>query len=181
MMTGQKVGMRFCLILLAILLVTLSPARADTASAAFDRAIGQFEKALPRLPADSLGVDIEAYRDVLTLRSFSSRYWGGTVRLKVDDNAAGDAACKRFAAFVRLPPHSGTVSLVLCPQFFAEGSDALRTLTILHELVHVVAGPDECRAMAFAARIEQLATGRHTPVERYWQANQCARSGFSLP
>jgi hypothetical protein len=173
--------MRFCLILLAIFSATLSPARADTASAAFDRAILQLESALPRLSPDSFGVDVKAYRDVLTLRSFSSRHWGGTVRLKVEDNAKGDAACKRFAAFVRLPPNAGSISLVLCPQFFAEGSDALRTLTILHELVHVVAGPDECRAMAFAARVEQLATGRHTPVERYWQANKCAGSGFSLP
>ena len=59
--------------------------------------------------------------------------------------------------------------------------DALRTLTILHELVHVVAGPNECRAMAFAARIENLASGHFTDVSRYWQANSCNNSGFRLP
>jgi hypothetical protein len=73
------------------------------------------------------------------------------------------------------------VSLVICPQFSAEGSNSLRALTILHEMVHVVAGPNECRAMAFAARIEKLATNRFTDVSRYWQANKCEGSGFSLP
>jgi hypothetical protein len=73
------------------------------------------------------------------------------------------------------------VRLTLCPQFSEEGSRELRRLTVLHEMVHVVAGPDECRAMAFAARIEHLATGSFTPVDRYWQANGCDRSGFGLP
>jgi len=35
--------------------------------------------------------------------------------------------------------------------------------------------------MAFAARVEQAATGRFTPVGAYWQASRCAASAFSLP
>jgi hypothetical protein len=35
--------------------------------------------------------------------------------------------------------------------------------------------------MAYAARIQSLATGRFTPVDAYWQANNCAGSAFSLP
>ena len=148
---------------------------------AFSRAIDQFETALPQLPAELFGVDVPAYRDALTLRQFSSSYWGGTISLRVENGSKENASCARFAAFVRLPPSNGQVSLILCPQFRTEGADALRRLTVLHELVHVVAGPDECRAMAFAAQIEQLAGDRVTNVDRYWQANDCDSSGFSLP
>ena len=35
--------------------------------------------------------------------------------------------------------------------------------------------------MAFAAEVERLATGRFTPVDRYWHSNGCAGSAFSLP
>ena len=156
------------------------PAQAAVVDTAFDRAIAQFERALPKLPSELFDVDVATYRDALTLRNFSSRYWGETVQLKIREGSA-DASCNRFAAFVRYPPENGAMSLILCPQFSTEGADGLRSLTILHELVHVVAGPDECRAMAFAAHIEQLATGTFTPVERYWQANNCAGSGFKLP
>lgn len=173
--------MRFCLTLFILALFSLAPARADMADAAFDRAIDQFEKALPQLPAELFGVDVAAYRDALSLRTFSSRHWGGTIRLKIEQGSETTGSCNRYAAFVRLPPENGRVTLVLCPQFSSAGADALRRLTVLHELVHVVAGPNECRAMAFAAHIEKLATGGFTDVTRYWQANNCAGSGFSLP
>ena len=173
--------MRFCLLLLIFLLSAASPARADIVDAAFDRAIGQFETARPGLPAELFGVDVAAYRAALTFREFTSRHWGDRVIMRVENGSASDNSCSRFAAFVRLPPSKGRVSLVLCPQFFTPGADALRTLTILHELVHVVAGPDECRAMAFAAHIEQAATGHFTDVRSYWRANDCGGSGFSLP
>lgn len=173
--------MRLCLIVLISVFITLSPARADMVDAAFDRAIAQFEKARPGLPAELFGVDTAAYRAALTFREFNSAYWGGTVRLRVENGGESNASCARFAAFVRLPPDQGQLTLVLCPQFSTDGADSLRTLTILHELVHVVAGPNECRAMAFAATVEQAATGRFTDVERYWNANSCAGSGFSLP
>jgi hypothetical protein len=161
-------------------LVSLMPVEASPVDRAFDRAIIQFEQALPALPAELYGVDITAYRDALTLRSFQSRFWGGTVALRVRDGSS-DPACDRFAAFVRYPPDDGTIALVLCPQFDTDGADTLRTLTILHEMVHVVAGPDECRAMAFAAQVEHIATGAVTPVDGYWQANGCDGSGFKLP
>ena len=172
--------MRFCLVFL-FLALSLASARADVVDTAFSRAVDQFETALPQLPAELFGVDVSAYRDALTLRQFSSSYWGGTISLRVENGSKDNASCARFAAFVRLPPSNGQVSLILCPQFRTEGADALRRITVLHELVHVVAGPDECRAMAFAAQIEQLAGGRVTNVDRYWQANDCDSSGFSLP
>lgn len=172
--------MRFCLALL-LLVFGLVPARADVVDTAFNRAIAQLEDALPQLPAELFEVDIAAYRGALTFRKFASRYWGGTVSLQVVEANGEETSCNRFAAFVRLPPQAGSVSLVLCPQFMTEGADALRTLTILHEMVHVVAGPDECRAMAFAARVEYAATGRFTDVQRYWNANSCEGSRFSLP
>ena len=172
--------MRFCLVFFLVFL-TLAPARADVVDTAFSRAVDQFETALPQLPSELFGVDVSAYRDALTLRQFSSSYWGGTIALSVENGSKDNASCARFAAFVRLPPSNGQVSLILCPQFLTEGADALRRLTVLHELVHVVAGPNECRAMAFAAQIEQLATGSFTNVDRYWHANECDSSGFSLP
>ncbi|KRA96592.1 hypothetical protein ASD83_15955 [Devosia sp. Root685] len=173
--------MRFCFLLLIFLLSALPPAHANTVDAAFDRAIAQFEAARLNLPAELFGVDVSAYRAALTFRQFTSRHWGGTVIMRVENGSATNNSCSRFAAFVRLPPSEGQVSLVLCPQFSSDGADTLRTLTILHELVHVVAGPNECRAMAFAAHIEQAATGRFTDVTSYWRANECGGSGFSLP
>lgn len=173
--------MRFCLLLLVFLLSTLSPARADVVDAAFDRAISQFETARQKLPAELFGVDIAAYRAALTFRKFTSSHWGGTITMRVENGSETNNSCSRYAAFVRLPPSEGEVSLVLCPQFSTDGADALRTLTILHELVHVVAGPNECRAMAFAAHVEQAATGGFTDVGSYWRANGCEGSGFRLP
>ncbi|KFL32331.1 hypothetical protein JP75_05140 [Devosia riboflavina] len=173
--------MRSCLALLIFMLSALSPARADMADAAFDRAIAQFETARPHLPAELFGVDVAAYRAALTFRKFTSSHWGGSIIMRVENGSEANTSCARFAAFVSLPPSEGKVRLVLCPQFSTPGADALRTLTILHELVHVVAGPNECRAMAFAAHIEQAATGRFTDISNYWRANSCEGSGFSLP
>lgn len=166
---------------LVLLLASPAALAQDAADRAFAAAADAFETALPSLERELYGVDLAAYRDGLTLRRFSSAHWGGTVRLAVTSPSSANGDCGRFAAYVTIPPQEGVVRLALCPQFYQEGTDGLRRLTVLHEMVHVVAGPDECRAMAFAARIEQVATGRHTPVDRYWQANGCAGSGFSLP
>src|SRR5690606_24110768 len=107
-------------------------------------------------------------------------HWGGEMKLDIAVRSAAEGDCARYAAYVRMPPENGTITLVICPQFTGTGTRELRALTILHELVHVVAGPDECRAMSFAAAVEELATGRHTNVERYWRANGCEGSGFRL-
>jgi hypothetical protein len=163
-----------------MLLPFTAPAQADAVDRAISAAIAAFEVAQPHLGSVSHGVEVAAYRDALTLGRFTSAYWGSTVTLDIVEPGA-EGACARFAAFVRIPPENGTVTLAICPQFSKEGTDALRRLTILHEIVHVVGGPDECRAMAFAARVEQLATGTHTPVDRYWGDNNCVGSGFSLP
>ena len=168
-------------ILLGFLLaLAASPARADAVQIAFNDAIAVFEQARTRLGATRFGVDIAAYRDALTLGQFTSAHWGGsmTVALKTGGTGSG---CARFAAYVPLPPRDGVVPLVICRQFSEEGTPELRRLTILHEMVHVVAGADECRAMAFAAEVEKLATGSFTPVDRYWQANGCDGSAFRLP
>src|SRR5690606_30983672 len=135
----------------------------------------------PQLGQTSAGVEVTAYRQALTVGHFRSRHWGEAVTVDLHESLEGSGACSRFAAFVSLPPQQGTIRLTICPQFSAQGTPALRRLTVLHEMVHVVAGPDECRAMAFAARIEHLATGAFTPVDAYWQANGCAGSGFRLP
>lgn len=173
--------MRLVLLFLAGCLSFAAPARADSVSDAFDAAIAQFEAALPSLGDELAGVSVSAYRDALTLRRFSSPFWGRELRLVVRSAADDGGACARFAAHVLLPPAEDSVTLTLCPQFRNEGTVGLRRLTILHELVHVVAGPDECRAMAFAARVEEAAMGSFTPVDAYWQANGCTGSGFSLP
>ncbi len=150
-------------------------------NSALDGAIAVFEKAALRLGRETFDVDVPAYHEALTQRRFVSGYWGQTLTVSIASAKATDPGCNSFAAYVTLPPRDGVVTLVTCPQFLSPGADALRRLTILHEMVHVVAGPDECRAMAFAARLEQLALGQHTPVERYWRANNCAASSFSLP
>jgi hypothetical protein len=164
----------------ALLSLTAAPARADVVTDALNGAIAAYDRALPSLPAIQFGVDTAAYRDALVMGRFTSPQWGEPLVLDLREGDAG-GACARFAAHVILPPQNGAVSLVLCPQFIETGTPALRTLTILHEMVHAVAGPDECRAMAFAAHVEHLATGTHTPVDRYWSANNCTGSGFSLP
>jgi hypothetical protein len=171
------------LVALLIALLT-SPAFAQdqaTLNRAVDAAIAMFETARPALGGTEFGVDVAAYRDALTLRQFGSAHWGGQITVELVIRSTASGSCGRFAAFARIPPESGAVSLVLCPQFFTDGADDLRRLTILHEMVHVVAGVDECRAMAFAARVEQAASGRFTPVDAYWQASGCAGGRYALP
>lgn len=179
--TSWDMRLPFLLVLFASVFATALPARADPVTAAFNDANAAFAAARAQLPDEVAGVDVAAYGEVLAGGRFASRHWGGTIALELHESADAGGTCSRFAAFVSLPPSDGSVRLTLCPQFSAGGTPALRRLTILHEMVHVVAGPDECRAMEFAARIEQLATGQFTPVDRYWQANGCDTSGFSLP
>ena len=144
-------------------------------------ALATFERAAPSLSGVEFGVDMAAYGRALRGQTFQSAVWGGQVSVKRTIRDAATGSCGRFAAFVRIPPENGVVSLVLCPQFFTEGADALRELTILHEMVHVVAGSSECQAMALAARIEQAAHGRFTPVGKYWAASGCEGSPYRLP
>jgi len=144
-------------------------------------ALAQAERALPALDGGAFGVDLAAYRAALRLQPFSSAVWGGETQVALQIRAEPTGSCSRYAAFVRMPPENGVVLLVLCPQFFTPGADDLRVLTILHEMVHVVAGRDECQAMAFAAAIEMLARGAATPVDAYWAASQCLQSPYSLP
>ncbi|MHA6299728.1 hypothetical protein [Devosia sp. CAU 1758] len=168
-----------CVILLMLLGATQT--RADALDTALNDAIAAFERARPALSTETFGVDVPAYGDALILGQFSSAYWGGIVALALEHPRKAGGSCARFAAYVQVPPQNGVVTFVTCPQFRTEGTNALRRLTVLHEMVHIVAGSDECRAMAFAAKVEMLATGSFTPVERYWRANDCDASPYSLP
>lgn len=175
--------MKRCIAALLFALLTL-PALAEDQSKldrALADAVATFEQALPRLTASEFGVDVAAYRDALSLQRFQSAYWGGEVRLHIEMRESATGSCGQFAAFVRIPPENSTVRLVLCPQFFSPDADALRELTVLHELVHVVAGANECQAMVFAAKVQKAATGTFTPVDAYWQANGCEGTGYQLP
>ncbi len=163
---------------------SVSPAAAqnsDLLERALAAAVDQFERALPNLSDNVAGVDVSVYRDALSLQRFTSARWGGTVSVSIQTQNDEGGGCARFAAYTEVPPRNGVVPLVLCPRFWTPGADQLRTLTILHEMVHVVAGTDECQAMAFAAYVEQLSTGQWTPVDSYWQASGCAGSRYSLP
>jgi hypothetical protein len=169
--------------LIAGLLLTAPAQAQDNAvlERALTRATATFEAALPYLDASEFGVDVAAYRDALTLGQFASDHWGGTVSVTTAIRQGATGSCTRYAAFVRIPPENGSVSLVFCPQFFTDGADDLRELTVLHEMVHVVAGSDECQAMAFAARVQQAANGRFTPVDAYWAASGCEGSSYRFP
>ena len=174
--------MRFLLCLM-VLILPLASVRAEESD--LDRAmadsIALFEAVYPTLGQTLAGVDLAAYRDALSLQRFRSSYWGGEITLRISSTPEAGGDCSRFAAYTRIPPENGAVRLVLCPEFFTTGADALRRLTILHEMVHVVSGPDECRAMAFAAAVEGAGLGSYTPVDSYWAANGCANGPFSLP
>ncbi|SMQ85731.1 hypothetical protein SAMN06295905_3021 [Devosia lucknowensis] len=175
--------MRFLPLVFALsaLFVLPQAAQADPVTTALNDAVAAFAKARPQMGREAFGVDVAAYGDALTAGRFASAYWGGEIALDLHQSRDAGGSCGRFAAYVQLPPQDGTIRMVVCPQFSADGTAALRRLTVLHEMVHVVAGPDECRAMAFAARVEAAATGAFTPVDRYWQANNCPASAFSLP
>ncbi|MDP2781255.1 hypothetical protein [Devosia sp.] len=128
----------------AVALLCLVPAAQADNQAVLDRAmdgaLGQLERALPQLDATLFGVNVAAYRDALALRPFSGGSWAGQNVVALTIRAEASGSCSRYAAFVRLPPVDGRVQLVLCPQFFTPGADELRVLTVLHEMVHVVAG-----------------------------------------
>lgn len=163
----------------AILALFAAPARADALTAALNRAITLFEAAAPLLGNSALGVETSRYRDALMMGKFARG--AEEISLYYEEKSDPAGHCGRFAAYTMLPARAGMIRLVICPRFFSPDADDLRSLTVLHELVHAVTDADECRAMAYAARIQKLATGRFTPVEAYWQANNCAGSRFALP
>ncbi|MBK1795205.1 hypothetical protein JHL21_11920 [Devosia sp. WQ 349] len=173
--------MRLWLLVLFALFSCVVPTQADPIGRSLDDAKAYFRSAAPALNGAAFDIDLRAYSDALEHRRFTSPYWGKTVELIIFDQPDTSGLCGKFAAFVTTPPRNGTITLTLCPQFSRQGSDGLRTLTILHELVHVVAGPDECRAMAFAAQVEFLASGSFSRVDAYWEANKCQHSAHKMP
>jgi len=164
--------------LLAVVLVCLGTAQV-AAEPALDNALRAarevFNRAAPALSGTIMGVDTASYAAALLRQQTPD----GALQFVIETNENG--SCRKFAAYVGRVDGTADTFLFLCPQFFMPGADALRVTTILHELVHVVAGPDECRAMAYAAHLEMLANGRFQPVEAYWQRNGCASSRYRLP
>jgi len=140
-----------------------------------------FERAMRDLGAATAGVDMAAYGAALKQHRFYSSQWNMELDVNFAIKSAEDRRCDSFAAYVIPAIDRGAVDVVLCPKFFSAGADGLRETTILHEMVHVVAGTDECRAMAFTAQLQFLATGRFQPVAQYWDKNGCRKSAFSLP
>jgi hypothetical protein len=170
--------------LAAALLVSTAPAKAQSWPL-LDRALAEaaqtFARAQGALGASSMGVSTETYGQALRNLRFVPPGGGAPVQVAFAAQGEGDTSCSRFAAYVIPAPAAGTITINLCPQFFASGTDGLRQTTILHELVHVVAGPDECRAMAYTAKLQWLATGTFQPVTNYWRQSGCDASPFSLP
>jgi hypothetical protein len=166
------------------LLFGLAPAQAqqgDMVEDALRAAARTFERALPQLDAITMGVPVQEYHDALVRHRFASSLWGTALNVQVVNNASEQGLCAGFAAYVTPAIQQGAVSLVICPRFFSPGAGALRETTILHEMVHAVAGTDECQAMAFTARIQKLATGSFQPVSDYWKRNKCNASRYRLP
>src|SRR5690606_11325915 len=143
--SGQEWGMRIVLALFAAFSLFATPVAADELTKALNRAIALFDAAEPRL-GDVFGVESARFRDGLVMGQF--RRGGETIALYYEEKADPAAHCGRFAAYTMLPPRDGVVRLVVCPRFFSPGADELRTLTVLHELVHAVTDSNECRAMA---------------------------------
>jgi hypothetical protein len=174
----------FLLVVGCALAVSVAPANAQS-WALLDRALAGatqiFAKAQDALGASSMGVSTQAYGQALVRQRFRppGQDAAMTVLFKREDGA--DPGCARFAAYVIPAPQQRTATIYLCPQFFQSGTDELRTTTILHEMVHVVAGPDECLAMAYTAGVQLLATGRFQPVADYWRQSGCASSPYRLP
>ncbi|MDB5528351.1 MAG: hypothetical protein JWR51_1454 [Devosia sp.] len=166
------------------LLLGLTPAQAqqdDMIENALRAAARTFERALPGLDAVSMGVPTQEYHDALVQRRFASSLWGAPLDVQLVTNESERGLCSGFAAYVTPAIQQGAVSLVICPRFFSPGADELRQTTMLHEMVHVVAGTNECQAMAFTARIQKLATGSFQPVSDYWTRNKCNASRYRLP
>lgn len=172
-------------LLCALFLVVLAlPAQAQQ-NALLDKAIAAatrtFERARPQMGAITMGVDNAAYADALKARRFHSARTGNArdVIYVIEESSKG--SCAKFAAYVAPVANSEAAHLFICPQFFTPGADLLRETTILHEMVHVVAGTDECQAMAYTAQIQLLATGSYVPVAKYWKENGCSGSRYRLP
>ncbi|UXN73289.1 M35 family metallopeptidase [Devosia sp. A8/3-2] len=168
-------------LVVAIFAVPVQAQQADLLDRAIADAIGTFELALPQLGATMMGVDTSAYGDALKARRFHSARTGSAqdVIFVIEDSAKG--SCAKFAAYVAGVANSEAAHMFLCPQFFMPGADLLRETTILHEMVHVVTGTDECQAMAYTAQVQMLARGSYVPVAMYWKENGCAGSRYALP
>ena len=140
-----------------------------------------FASAQGRLGSNSMGIDTDTYSDAIGQLRFRPPGGKAEVAVLFKEQDGADARCARFAAYVIPAPQDGTATIHLCPQFFRSGTDALRQTTILHEMVHVVAGPDECLAMAYTAQVQVLATGSFQPVTGYWSQSGCETSSYKLP
>jgi hypothetical protein len=166
---------------LAMLAMPVQAQPDDLIDAALRSAARTFERAAGQLDGVSMGVSKAEYGDALTRGRFASAAWSATLDVRVARNESEHGLCAGFAAYVTPAIEQGAIVLTICPRFFLPGADALRETTVLHEMVHVVAGPDECRAMAYTAQIQVLASGTFQPVRDYWNKNNCQASRYRLP
>lgn len=155
-------------------------AQQDVLNRALADAAATARQASDRLGAKEFGVDTAAYLEALERRVFT-RPDGHSVPVRFVIETSASGSCQKFAAYVVPVANDPGKYVFLCPQFFTPGADRLRETTLLHELVHVVAGRDECQAMAFTARLQFLASGSFQPVAKYWADSQCATSRYRLP
>lgn len=169
------------LVALSVLaLVSPAMAQRDVLDRALADAAATAREASGRLAPTEFGVDTAAYLQALEQRLFTRPDGQAVpVRFVIEESAAG--SCEKFAAYVVPVANDPSKYVFICPQFFTPGADRLRETTLLHELVHVVAGRDECQAMAFTARLQFLASGSFQPVAQYWAASKCANSRYRLP
>lgn len=173
---GGSVGV----LLAALALVVPAWAQQSVLDRALRDAVATAENASAGLGRSAFGVDTAAYlralRDHVVIGADGQSV---PVHFVVEQSAAG--SCQKFAAYVLAVANDPGKYVFICPQFFTPGADRLRETTLLHELVHVVAGRDECQAMAFTARLQFLASGSFQPVAKYWADSQCEVSRYRLP
>lgn len=155
-------------------------AQQDVLDRALADASATAHKASAQLGRTEFGVDTAAYLRAVQQRVFVQPD-GQIVPIHFVIEGKASGSCQKFAAYVVPVANDPGKYVFICPQFFTPGADRLRETTLLHELVHVVAGRDECQAMALTARVQYLASGSFQSVAKYWADSQCEASRYRLP
>lgn len=128
-------------------------------------------------------IDPEIYRSALNQGEFYAPYWSKSVKVKYVIGTNDTPLCDTSKAYVEheeLNSRELVSTLVVCPGFFTYPHMQYQAETILHELVHVVTGPDECRAFAYAYTIIYFALSEATLNERLWSHYNCDSSTYNI-
>lgn len=127
-------------------------------------------------------IDPELYSAALNERSFYAPHWGLKVNVDYIIETERAGTCNGSYAYVS---HTDTVpgemsaTVHICPYFF-EADPYVKLETVLHELVHVVTGVGECRAMAYTFALTQFGTGFASLDEAYWARHNCETSEYNI-